>query len=112
MKDMIRHCRFFCCRTTNCDLSDSVKIFIGTSRSNSNPGNLVNEYCGKRHPEIVMAAGQLLTVVFTVRTKEEPKVKSLNTFKAKYTFLKNYGITHSQGEQNKTGNAGNHYGLR
>ncbi|GAU95088.1 hypothetical protein RvY_06765 [Ramazzottius varieornatus] len=92
--------------TTNCDLSDSVKIFIGTSRTNFNPGNQLGEYCGKKHPEIVMAVGQPLTVIFTVRTKENPNIKALHMFKAKYAFTKDYGIR-TQAEHNKT--AGCHF---
>ncbi|XP_055356169.1 dorsal-ventral patterning protein tolloid-like isoform X2 [Paramacrobiotus metropolitanus] len=93
----------------NCDLSDSVKIFVGTnSRPTSDPGNQIGEYCGRKQPEVVMAVGpRPLTVLFTVRAKENPNISSVYMFKAKYTFLKDYGLSKTIAQQNRT--AGCHF---
>ncbi|XP_055354311.1 CUB domain-containing protein 2-like [Paramacrobiotus metropolitanus] len=93
----------------NCDLSDSVKIFVGTSSPNaSEPGNLIGEYCGRsKIPEVIMAVGpRPLTVLFTTRAKDSP-MRSLYMFKAKYEFRKDYGLGKMAAQHNRT--AGCHF---
>ncbi|XP_055354307.1 cubilin-like isoform X2 [Paramacrobiotus metropolitanus] len=104
-----------------------------TSRINPNAsehGNLIGEYCGRKQPEAIMAVGPTpLTVFFTVRIMERHDIfhaslpyeqwngmtyftyrrspRSLYMFKAKYTFRKDYGLTKTAAQHNRT--AGCHF---